>query len=1067
MTVTDNNSIISNITKVVKVVILKSDINSSSDYGSPNETIYFNDLSDGYYNITTWYWDFGDGNTTNSQNTSHAYATENIFNVSLNVTDTESNYHVSYQTIYIDTGDPEITSISSDLNKVGYGYNITIKANLSDSVSGIKTATVNITYPDNTYGNFTMNNTNGSIFEYVFNDTSQLGDFSYTVCAIDYANHLNSSSQDSFTVLRSFGNRRIGSSNQSIWDTITGSKFKVNLKGVADNMSVYIDSDSATADFHYQCMIYRHNDSKLMGVSEEKNVSSGKGWRIFNFSVPKPVLINDTEYVLGCWADNYTIKMYYNDGEGEQMYDEDGNSTLQGHYFEGIYKHFPKFNNFDHEDRKYSIYCRYTPDNTPPMITDIFDTPDTIGFGFNVSIDANVSDNASGVNIVKINITYPNNTTTNFTMNNTGNITYEYNFSDTWLVGQYNYTIWTVDYAGNSNSSSGHSFNVSAQATLTIATLKDSYGANEYINLTDPPVPSNNYYLVGRGETWNEYYDANSSRNVLEIFTSPVNYRDEDSNWNTIKCNISSIDNSHPAYNYGYRTGNEHGLYHVYFKPNAQDDWPVAFAYNKSIEPDTYVVRSKLVSDGYLDPSQNWSYEYLQSVQNSQGQIDGHSATYEDVFTGVDVVWTYGRAGLKEEIIMSNATKTFLQNHPPSEYGLSNQHSHLVFITKLDYHNLQLYNSSGVLTGNFTTSKGIDFKDAFGRFKCALPIGEAYELYDESVRQHLTYRILQYNGNYYLLAGLKVTDLNNMTFPVVIDPTLTVTSSSNDGDITGDGTPYSTVQGAAEGSPIDSATTFSIGQKNDSMGPPPPPPLYFIYRGFVYFDTSSIPSNDLIDSVTLKLYKDSDFSVTDFDIVVQNGQPTYPHTPMVPGDYNKSHYSGNGGSLNTASFSNGYNNITITNHSWINTSGTTKLCLRSSRDIDSIEPTGDEYVTVCSSATDNQEPKLVIIYRNQSKIKNTGSTDIKGYLLMQVQYYNTSVFCVDHNTINETTPRIINSSEQLALDLIFNGLVNTNNLTHGNGTYRIYAAFRNPDGNILKCNDETELVATYEFTVTF
>jgi hypothetical protein len=70
-------------------------------------------------------------------------------------------------------------------------------------------------------------------------------------------------------------------------------------------------------------------------------------------------------------------------------------------------------------------------------------------------------------------------------------------------------------------------------------------------------------------------------------------------------------------------------------------------------------------------------------------------------------------------------------------------------------------------------------------------------------------------------------------------------------------------------------------------------------------------------------------------------------------------------------------------------------------------------------------PKLIITYRNQSKIKNTGSTDIKGYLLIQVQFYNTSQgkWLVDNDTINETSPRTINSSSQLALDTIFNALV--------------------------------------------
>jgi len=66
---------------------------------------------------------------------------------------------------------------------------------------------------------------------------------------------------------------------------------------------------------------------------------------------------------------------------------------------------------------------------------------------------------------------------------------------------------------------------------------------------------------------------------------------------------------------------------------------------------------------------------------------------------------------------MSNTTKTLLQGHPPSDYGLSNQNSYLVFITRLDYSGLNMYNSSGMLDGNFTiTTKAVDFKDAFDNF---------------------------------------------------------------------------------------------------------------------------------------------------------------------------------------------------------------------------------------------------------------------------------------------------------------------------------------------------------------
>ena len=61
----------------------------------------------------------------------------------------------------------------------------------------------------------------------------------------------------------------------------------------------------------------------------------------------------------------------------------------------------------------------------------------------------------------------------------------------------------------------------------------------------------------------------------------------------------------------------------------------------------------------------------------------------------------------------------------------------------------------------------------------------------------------------------------------------------------------------------------------------------------------------------------------------------------------------------------------------------------------------------------------------------------------------------------------VNIGEQLALDTIFKGLVNTQSFKYGNGTYSVYAAFRYPDGNVLQCDDETYLAALYEFEVMY
>ena len=852
------------------------------------------------------------------------------------------------------------------------------------------------------------------------------------------------------------GDIRIGTSNQNVHNVIRASKFTLTEDALVHNITAYLYGCLLSAPT-YQCMIYRVSDGHLMG-STGQTTPYTIGWDTFSFN-SKPILSKNTQYLLSLWGNNDNSMVYYT----ALSY---GNGYFNNSYTFGS----PPQNigwSMSVFLRQYSIFCRYTL-NLPPEIVNVSHSPDEVGFGYNVTINANVTDDYNNITSVKVNITYPDHTYGNYSMSRISGSHYRYVFTTTWLVGQYNYTIWAADNASNVNSSTGHHFHVSAEAKISIATLKDSYTGNQYINITDPPNPPENYTLIGRGLTWNTYYDASSGNNILEVYQGPTNYQENNGSWTPINNSFYSLPSNHPAYSYGYRMGNTHGLFGVYFKPDSSSSWPVAFAYNKSSNPTISVIRSKLVGVGYLDPQNNWAYHYLQNVQSSQGQTNSNTITYPSVFTGTDVSWSYRNTELKEAITMSNTTKTLLQNHPPSLYGLNDASSYLVFITKLDYQNLNLYNTSGLLTGNVTISEtGVDFKDALGQFKCGLPIGEAWEKNNESVREKLTYRVVHLSGDTYLLSGLRVSDLNAMIFPVVIDPTLTVYSRSSDGHINKSDSNYNTARTASSGTVSNSASFLSIGQVKNTSGTPSK--TYTVYRGFVFFNTSLLPSNAYLDSANLSLYKKDDFSATDFDITIQNGQPTYPHEPMQSGDYNLNYYSGNGGTLNTRNLQNGYNKISLTNLNWINRNGITKLCLRSSREINANAPTGNEYVNVYANEQGiGYQPKLVITYRNQSKIKNTGSTNIKGYLLIQVQFYNTTQgkWLVDKDTINETSPRAITSGNQLALDTIFNGHVRASDLTHGAGTYRLYAAFRNPNGNILKTSSGVWLNAWWQFTKT-
>jgi hypothetical protein len=121
-------------------------VSPSSYLQSPQQTVNFYDMSESYYdNITSWVWDFGDRNYSYTQNTSHTYAVEGVYTVTLNVTDNSTNstlYSVSSQLVYIDSVQPEIASVTNIPDIAGFGSDVTINASIFDNLSGIDTVWV-------------------------------------------------------------------------------------------------------------------------------------------------------------------------------------------------------------------------------------------------------------------------------------------------------------------------------------------------------------------------------------------------------------------------------------------------------------------------------------------------------------------------------------------------------------------------------------------------------------------------------------------------------------------------------------------------------------------------------------------------------------------------------------------------------------------------------------------------------------------------------------------------------------------------------------------------------------
>jgi hypothetical protein len=747
---------------------------------------------------------------------------------------------------------------------------------------------------------------------------------------------------------------------------------------------------------------------------------------------------------------------------------------IKASYNNGLYRLYHNFTGL--ADGSYEFYAhaintsghqgttetrQVTIDTVSPTIINVSNTPDTVGFGSNITINTNATDSGSGISHVDVTIDYPEQKTIEpdtITMNHLTADHYQYTFTDTWFNGQYNYTITAYDNANNTQDSTGHHFNVSSNATISIATLKDYYEQNEYVNLTDPPNPTENLTIVGRGLTWNTYYNATSGANILDVYQAPVNYQNQTSDWTPINTTLSMLPESHPAYHRGYRLGDAQGLYGAYFKPTLNSDWPVAFSYTQINDPAPLAsVKLQPMGIGYLDPV-TWTYQQIQTIQTTTASQQENTVTYPGIFTDMDISWSYTNTRLKEELRLN--TNALIRNYPPTTYGLTPS-AFLVLTSKLDITGLSPYNGLSPITTNLTImTGGIDFKDTSHRIWCSAPIGEAYEATNSQNNVQLTYRIIQRNNEWYLLTGLPVSTLNSLSFPVVIDPTLTIFSNTSDGYIYTTDANYNTARDASTGTIADTINNLYIGQYSFHA-------LYTIYRGFLMFNTTALPSNAYIDNAVLSVYKYTDSSTTDFSITLQNGQPTYPHNPLQTTDYNKSHYSGDGGSFNTSMFTTGYNNITLNSDgkSWLNKTGWTKLCLRSNKDVNGSTPTNYEFVRVYSSEQGSgYQPKLTITYRNQSKIKNTGTTDIQGYLSIQLWRYNatTSQWTLANDTINETTPRTLSSGQQLGLDTVFNGHITTDDL--GYGEYRVIARLRDSEGNTLRVNGNQWLEATWTFS---
>ncbi|MEJ5327266.1 MAG: hypothetical protein WHU54_03320 [Candidatus Bathyarchaeia archaeon] len=147
------------------------------------------------------------------------------------------------------------------------------------------------------------------------------------------------------------GCSRIGGSAQSIENKIVGSQFEVRGDGQVESITAYIETKKACS---VKAAIY--TSSHIFVASTQEQKVNSDGWVTFSFSNPKPTLTAGASYILVVWARSVqgnAVSIRYDIGD-----------TNQGHRVDQTYgASWPSSPSFTHENRKYSIYCTYTPSN--------------------------------------------------------------------------------------------------------------------------------------------------------------------------------------------------------------------------------------------------------------------------------------------------------------------------------------------------------------------------------------------------------------------------------------------------------------------------------------------------------------------------------------------------------------------------------------------------------------------------------------------------------------------------------------------------------------------------------
>ncbi len=278
---------------------------------------------------------------------------------------------------------------------------------------------------------------------------------------------------------------------------------------------------------------------------------------------------------------------------------------------------------------------------------------------------------------------------------------------------------------------------------------------------------------------YSKMYQHSGNTFTLEIFNSPVHYRDRSGKWQDLDYKIKSLADT------AWFTA-EMGLYHAKYRKHLGNDFQVEVRI-----PDRQMtgVSFKLTRMGYFTQGGN-EFHPLEDIRPAEGQAGSNRVIYPGIFTGVDLRLTGNPDILKQDIVLTQQGRDSLP--APQSLSLNQHQTMLAFEFEFDpdsslwaYADTTRINRNRVF--NFTGTRPISFRNKKGKKKFSFPLDRAYsaaalDTSSEPYSTEVFRRFSTVGKRHFILVGVPYNWLAEAPQgTIIIDPSVEIQSDGDDG----------------------------------------------------------------------------------------------------------------------------------------------------------------------------------------------------------------------------------------------------------------------------------------------